>query len=168
VLQRNPGDCDHLAEIKWMADHGVRPAGYQSSGLRQEADRTSENNQRANRENDAGDQQEKRGQIKRIRQLLRRQQQESEARKGADHGSKAWIEPCCAPLRNVTHRIHHNRQREENQRADLREGAKDEGSGEHRWIGPDKQRNQRDPLGQRWQHLRHAKRKPGYNRSGSE
>src|SRR5215469_6781046 len=124
-----------------MADEGIRPPRYESPRLRQEADRTPENKQRTNCENSAGDNQEKRGQVQRIRKLARRQQQEADAQKGAGHSSKAWIEPQRSSLRNATHRKHHDQQREESQRADLRDGTKDEGSGEHRRICPDEQLN---------------------------
>ena len=74
-------------------------------------------------------------------------------------GPIAWV---------ATHRKHHNQQQEESQRADLRDGAEEEGRGKYRRVRQDEQLNQREPLSHRWQHLRCAKPIPCDERSGSE
>src|SRR5579863_8402979 len=114
-----------------MAHEGIWPPGYESPSLREEADRTSENKHRANCETCAGNNQQKRVQVKCIRKLLLRQQHKADAKGGTGHSRKAWIEALRGSLRNVAHREHHNQYHEENQRADVRDGAKDESRREH-------------------------------------
>ena len=117
-----------------MADKRIRPPSYELPSLRQNADRATEYKARTNCESSAVDNQEKRDQVKRRRKLLRWQQYDADAEKGAGHRSAAWIEPWRGLLRNVAQHKHHNQNREENQRSDMREGAKDETRGDYRGI----------------------------------